>query len=309
MFNKALAALLIVFQPLAFPQSDAGPDPSLTRASLRDFGIAYPLPTDWIRATDLIRNRVEADSAPRNFDVLLAAVYVPKDEISEINPYFSLLAYRQPATDCKRSLEATLAQSQSAEKRNRFEGGVQQFSVGGRDYFRVNMAHGFGDRHNSFICTAAKGHLLVWNAGAPNEKGMEKIIDTLGLISDLPAPEISKTTRSTEQEAEAPELRDPISIQGKVRVSPGVKRGLLIKKVAPSYPPLAREARIQGTIVLKAEISREGDIADLELISGPIELAGSAVSAVRKWKYRPYTLNGEPVGVLTQIQVNYELRY
>lgn len=59
--------------------------------------------------------------------------------------------------------------------------------------------------------------------------------------------------------------------------------------------------------MLRAEISKAGDITDLELIDGPIELAESAVAAVRQWKYKPYLLGGQPVTVDTQIQVNYQL--
>jgi TonB family protein len=87
-----------------------------------------------------------------------------------------------------------------------------------------------------------------------------------------------------------------------------VTTGLLIKKVNPIYPDDARAAYIQGTVVLRAEISKAGDITDLELVDGPIELAGSAVAAVRQWKYKPYLLLGQPVTVDTQIQVNYQLR-
>ena len=81
-----------------------------------------------------------------------------------------------------------------------------------------------------------------------------------------------------------------------------------MKKVAPIYPNEARANYIQRTVILKAQISKEGNIANLELLSGPIELAGSAVDAVRRWKYRPYLLYGVPVDVDTQIQVNYQLR-
>lgn len=66
-------------------------------------------------------------------------------------------------------------------------------------------------------------------------------------------------------------------------------------------------ARIQGTVLLTAGISEEGEIVNLELIGGPIELAGSAVNAVRQWKYRPYLVNGVPVAVRTEIRVNYQL--
>jgi protein TonB len=94
-----------------------------------------------------------------------------------------------------------------------------------------------------------------------------------------------------------------------VKVASGVSGGLLIKKVNPIYPVDARTAHIQGTVLLQAEISKTGDIVDLELLDGPIELAGSAVAAVRQWKYKPYLLAGEPVAVETQIKVNYELRW
>jgi protein TonB len=83
--------------------------------------------------------------------------------------------------------------------------------------------------------------------------------------------------------------------------------GLLVKKVPPNYPEEARQARIQGTVMLSADIGKEGNIVNLELLEGPIELAGSAVDAVRRWKYHPYILNGEPVEVHTQVQVNYLL--
>ena len=93
----------------------------------------------------------------------------------------------------------------------------------------------------------------------------------------------------------------------RVRVSQGVSTGLLIRKVNPNYPPLARQARIQGTVVLQAEISKSGDIQNLRLISGHPMLAPSAIEAVKQWKYKPYLLNGEPVEVETTVQVNFTL--
>ena len=95
----------------------------------------------------------------------------------------------------------------------------------------------------------------------------------------------------------------------RVRVSSGVSKGLLIHKVNPVYPMEARQARIQGTIILEARISKEGRIVDLSVISGPPELAPAAIGAVQQWRYRPYLLQGVPVEVDTQIQVNFELRY
>jgi protein TonB len=93
----------------------------------------------------------------------------------------------------------------------------------------------------------------------------------------------------------------------RVRVSMGVTSGLLLRKVNPTYPPLARQARIQGVVLLQAEISKSGDIENLRLISGHPMLAPAAIEAVKQWKYKPYLLNGEPVEVDTQVQVNFTL--
>ena len=98
-----------------------------------------------------------------------------------------------------------------------------------------------------------------------------------------------------------------IATPQRVRVSSGVQSGLLIRKVQPSYPPLARQARIQGTVVLQAQISKTGDIENLQLVSGHPMLAPAAIEAVKQWKYKPYLLNGEPVEVETTVQVNFSL--
>ena len=93
----------------------------------------------------------------------------------------------------------------------------------------------------------------------------------------------------------------------RVRVSAGVTSGLLVKRIQPPYPPLARQARIQGVVILQAEISKTGDIQNLRLISGHPMLAPAAIEAVKQWKYKPYLLNGEPVEVETTVQVNFTL--
>jgi protein TonB len=98
-----------------------------------------------------------------------------------------------------------------------------------------------------------------------------------------------------------------IATPQRVRVSSGVQSGLLVRKVPPSYPPLARQARIQGTVILQAQISKDGNIENLQLISGHPMLAPAAIEAVKQWKYKPYLLNGEPVEVETQVQVNFTL--
>jgi protein TonB len=93
----------------------------------------------------------------------------------------------------------------------------------------------------------------------------------------------------------------------RVRVSQGVSAGLLVRKVNPNYPPLARQARIQGQVILRAVISKDGSIEGLTLVSGHPMLAPAAIDAVKQWKYKPYLLNGEPVEVDTEVLVNFTL--
>jgi protein TonB len=93
----------------------------------------------------------------------------------------------------------------------------------------------------------------------------------------------------------------------RVRVSSGVQAGNLINKVQPVYPPIAKNARIQGQVVLQAVISKSGVVENLHAVSGHPMLIPAAVEAVKQWRYKPYFLNGEPVEVETTIQVNFTL--
>jgi TonB family protein len=76
---------------------------------------------------------------------------------------------------------------------------------------------------------------------------------------------------------------------------------------APIYPPLAKQARIQGEVVLEAIISREGDVTNLRVVSGHPLLVEAALTAARQWKYRPTLLNGQPVEVVSQVTVPFKL--
>lgn len=102
-----------------------------------------------------------------------------------------------------------------------------------------------------------------------------------------------------------PTERAPVHV-APLRISE-MSEGNLIRKVQPAYPALARSARIQGTVVLQAFISKDGSIENLRLLSGHPMLAPAAIEAVKQWRYRPYILNNEPLEVETQITVNFSL--
>jgi protein TonB len=92
-----------------------------------------------------------------------------------------------------------------------------------------------------------------------------------------------------------------------LRVSTTIQSALLIFGPKPVYPPLARAARVQGTVRLTAVIGTDGAIRNLKLISGPPLLVTASVQAVQQWRYKPTMLNGSPVEVITEIEVNFTL--
>jgi len=96
---------------------------------------------------------------------------------------------------------------------------------------------------------------------------------------------------------------DAIPLPRRINISGGVAAGLLKEKESPSYPPEAKSAHISGTVVMQALISVDGHIEELHVVSGPSALQKAAMDAVKKWVYRPYLLNGEPVEVNTTINV------
>ncbi len=95
-------------------------------------------------------------------------------------------------------------------------------------------------------------------------------------------------------------------VLGTQRVSQGVSDGLLIKKVQPVYPAQALQMHVEGAVVLQATIAKDGSIRNVKAVSGSPILVRAASDAVRQWKYRPYTLNGQPVEIDTQISITFK---
>jgi periplasmic protein TonB len=108
--------------------------------------------------------------------------------------------------------------------------------------------------------------------------------------------------------AAAPTLPKPAPTPQRVRLSQGVVQGLLINRIEPTYPPVARDAHIQGAVVLTAIIGKDGSILRLQVISGNPLLAPAAIGAVKQWRYKPYVLNGQPIEVETTVTVTFRVR-
>jgi protein TonB len=89
--------------------------------------------------------------------------------------------------------------------------------------------------------------------------------------------------------------------------SGSVMEAMLVHRVQPEYPGLAKNIGLSGTVILRARIGTDGEVRDLQLVSGNALLARSALEAVREWRYRPTMLNGQAVEVETQVTVNFVL--
>jgi TonB family protein len=97
------------------------------------------------------------------------------------------------------------------------------------------------------------------------------------------------------------------AMPGQIRVGGAVQAYNLLNQVRPEYPPMAKQARVQGTVQFGVTIAKDGTISNLNLISGPPLLVQAAQQAVQQWQYKPTLLNGQPVEVVTTIDVNFTL--
>ena len=110
-----------------------------------------------------------------------------------------------------------------------------------------------------------------------------------------------QSTAQTEMPPTSPSSSPPVPDAARMMV-----KGELIKKVPPKYPKQARKQHIRGTVIMHAMITKEGSVADLQVVSGDPVFVQAALDAVKTWKYRPYRLGGQPVDVETTITVNFE---
>ena len=180
-----------------------------------------------------------------------------------------------------------------SKKEAQQKGDLGGFTLAGHDFRRADFEFRSGPNYHAIICTQVKDYLLQWNVAGLSKnsvQGAVSTIDSMTASPPLPPPEPPRGDQS---------LGTPTLQPRYIRVSSGLTQGLIIKKVQPVYPQEAKYKHIQGSVHLNAVISKTGDVVDLEVADGPIELVVSAVNAVRQWKYRPYILKGEPVEVQT----------
>jgi TonB family protein len=133
------------------------------------------------------------------------------------------------------------------------------------------------------------------NPPAPTKSTVEPM-PTQSVASDNANPNVSSDAR-------------PIPDIPKIRHLPAnLMEGYLLSAPRPQYPRLARNTRIEGIVTLEVTISRTGSIETLHVIKGPSPLRSSAVDAVRYWRYKPYSVDGRPVEVVTTVNVHFTLK-
>jgi len=132
------------------------------------------------------------------------------------------------------------------------------------------------------------------------------------MLAHLESLEVAEPIEESELQPPAdavPDETDPpdFAMPTKINVSNVAATRMLIERTQPVYPPVAKSAGIQGTVVLQAKISKEGRIEDLHVVSGPAELQQASIDAVKQWVYKPYLLMGQPVEVMTTVNVIFTL--
>src|SRR5436190_2282000 len=121
-----------------------------------------------------------------------------------------------------------------------------------------------------------------------------------GIIGSVPsaAPPPPPPPKKVEEKPATPQ---------RIKVGGNVQQAKLVRQPRPVYPPLAKQARIQGVVKLSAVIGKDGTIQNLTVSTGHPLLVPAALEAVKAWVYQPTLLNGEAVEVVTQIDVNFTL--
>jgi TonB family protein len=154
--------------------------------------------------------------------------------------------------------------------------------------------------------------LVVWDQGPKLTRGSGSFpnIDFPALCragARVPKPAGAAANAPTTRPPAAPATATAATPRLSISVPGEVQAARLIRQIKPEYPPIAKAARIQGTVRLSAVIGTDGVVTELRVVSGSPMLVQPALEAVRQWRYMPTLSNGEPAEVLTTIDVNFAL--
>jgi protein TonB len=154
---------------------------------------------------------------------------------------------------------------------------------------------------SDMVSTALTSRPTTWTRGSEGQSDQAPVLDasaSAGGTSTLPG--ISGPNAAS---IPAPTMQP----EGPVKVGGNVKAPKLINSVAPIYPPPARSSGVQGDVIVETTIDKTGKVVKMHVVSGPLMLRESALDSLKRWKYEPSSLNGEPVEVQMQITIKFRL--
>ncbi|MCU1227738.1 MAG: uncharacterized protein JWO97_622, partial [Acidobacteria bacterium] len=129
-----------------------------------------------------------------------------------------------------------------------------------------------------------------------------------GVVGGVVGGTVGGTGTGKEGEGTGGVETPPAAPAGPMRVGGDVKAPVVTRRVEPTYPEVARKARVAGVVVVEAIIDKQGNVDQVRILKGlPMGLSAEAEDAVRKWKFRPGTLNGQPVDVIFSLTVTFTL--
>jgi TonB family protein len=141
-------------------------------------------------------------------------------------------------------------------------------------------------------------------SAAPSDDGLVVYQNGKVIFRASPVQKASVNAAATPEDAGGEPNPAPT---GPVVMSPEIAGRYLIQRVEPEYPEDARLQRIQGDVVMDAIVAKDGNVREVKLVSGDSHLAAAAIGAVRQWRFKPYTLNGQPVEFQTRVVVKFAL--
>jgi TonB family protein len=324
-----LAAISILAQAIAVAQQPVS-TPSLTFSAgniangsyVNDcLGFTYPVSNDWDVSSGFAGALPSVTAKPIGGNGLILVVLNQHAQ----RPFRNMIVMtavraKDETTDAKEFISKFVLQDiKSTGEGEELTRDAFPVSLAGHDFYRANLKFDspVGIVYKTALAIKFRGYFLGWMLVAASTSELEASVDSLQHLSlqeDQPNPKCvagaeSVPTRSGKLIAAVSDLEPPPTDlgSGTIRVSQSVMQGLLIKKVTAAYPPLARQARIQGTVVLTAVINANGDIENLRVVSGHPMLVPGAIAAVKQWKFKSYFLNGQAMKVETTITVDFSL--
>jgi TonB family protein len=148
---------------------------------------------------------------------------------------------------------------------------------------------------------ASEAHPVSTQRSDADQADQAPALDAASTADSANAGALSGIVSSNVAAPAAPEIR----AEGPVKVGGNVKEPRLISRAMPEYPLVAKQAGIQGDVVVKTTIDQKGNVVDMQIVSGPAMLRGPALAALRRWRYEPSTLNGQPISVQMLVTIKF----